>query len=173
MKPPANAASLLARLLARARQQGEDYSLLLNRFGLERLLDRLARSPHADRFLLKDSLAVHALVRHAAPGHARCRTQIDVGFCDAVPPSPVEACFPVMLADLPAPRLRTYLVYTVIAEKLHAIVLLGITSSWMKDYLDLSVQLALRRAFNVGQSYWRNHAAALEGREVDSKPRLD
>ncbi|AOS80526.1 MULTISPECIES: nucleotidyl transferase AbiEii/AbiGii toxin family protein [Hydrogenophaga] len=49
-------ASLLARLLDRAKQGGEDYSLVLNRFGLERLLDRLAHSRHADRFLLKGAL---------------------------------------------------------------------------------------------------------------------
>lgn len=73
---------------------------------------------------------------------ARCRTQIDIGFGDAVTPGPVEASFPVLLPDLPAPRLRTYPVYTVIAEKLHAIVLLGMTNSRMKDYLDLSVLLA-------------------------------
>lgn len=39
MKPRRSAASLLARLLERAKQNGEDYSLVLNRFGLERLLD--------------------------------------------------------------------------------------------------------------------------------------
>lgn len=49
-------ASLLARLLNRAKQSGEDYSLVLNRFGLEWLLDRLAHSRHADRFLLKGAL---------------------------------------------------------------------------------------------------------------------
>ena len=48
----------------------------------------------------------------------------------------------MVLADLPAPRFGTYPVYTVIAEKLHAIVLLGMTNSRMKDYLDLSVLLA-------------------------------
>lgn len=34
-----------------------------------------------------------------------------------------------------------YPVYTVIAEKLHAIALLGMTNSRLKDYLDLSVLL--------------------------------
>lgn len=34
-------ASILARLLTLARQRGDDYSLLLNRFALERLLLRL------------------------------------------------------------------------------------------------------------------------------------
>ena len=72
---------------------------------------------------------------------ARCRTQIDIGFGDAVTPGPVDATYPVMLADLPAPRLRTYPVDTVVAEKLHAIALLGMTNSRMKDYFDLSVLL--------------------------------
>jgi len=72
---------------------------------------------------------------------ARCKTQIDVGFGDAVTPGPVDATYPVLLEDLPAPHLRTYPVYTVIAEKLHAIALLGMTNSRMKDYFDLSVLL--------------------------------
>lgn len=72
---------------------------------------------------------------------ARCRTQIDVGFGDAVTPGPVDATYPVLLADLPAPRVRTYPVYTVVSEKLHAIVVLGMTNTRLKDYLDLSVLL--------------------------------
>jgi predicted nucleotidyltransferase component of viral defense system len=72
---------------------------------------------------------------------ARCKTQIHIGFGDAVTPGPVHAVYPVLIADLPAPRLRTYPVYTVISEKLHAIALLGMTNSRLKDYLDLWVLL--------------------------------
>ena len=43
--------------------------------------------------------------------------------------------------DLPAPLLRTYPVYTFVSEKLHAIALLGMTNSRLKDYLDLWVLL--------------------------------
>jgi hypothetical protein len=43
----------------------------------------------------------------------------------------------VLLDDMPMPRLRVYPRYTVIAEKLHAIVSLGITNSRMKDFFDL------------------------------------
>lgn len=71
--------------------------------------------------------------------NARCRTQIDVGFGDAVTPAPVQSVYPVLLDDLPAPKLRTYPTYTVVAEKLHAIALLGMTNSRLKDYFDLSV----------------------------------
>lgn len=70
---------------------------------------------------------------------ARCKTQIDVGFGDAVTPAPVDSVYPVLLEDLPAPRLRAYPTYTVIAEKFHAIALLGMTNSRLKDYFDLSV----------------------------------
>lgn len=72
---------------------------------------------------------------------ARCKTQIDIGFGDAVTPGPVEAEYPVLIEDFPAPRLRTYPIYTVLSEKLHAIALLGMTNSRLKDYLDLSVIL--------------------------------
>lgn len=73
---------------------------------------------------------------------ARCKTQIDVGFGDAVTPGPVDAVYPVLIADLPAPHLRTYPVYTVISEKLHAIAVLGMANTRLKDYLDLSVLLS-------------------------------
>ena len=72
---------------------------------------------------------------------ARCRTQIDIGFGDAVTPGPVQSEYPVLLEDIPAPRLRTYPVYTVVSEKLHATALLGMTNSRVKDYLDLWVML--------------------------------
>ena len=72
---------------------------------------------------------------------ARCKTQIDIGFGDAITPAPVDSFYPVLLEGMPAPRLRTYPTYTVIAEKLHAIALLGMTNSRLKDYYDLSVLL--------------------------------
>lgn len=78
---------------------------------------------------------------------ARCKVQVDIGFGDAVTPGPVDAHYPVLLPDLPAPQVRTYPVYTVVAEKLHAMVLLGMTNSRVKDYLDLSVLLE-REALN-------------------------
>lgn len=68
---------------------------------------------------------------------ARCRTQIDIGFGDAITPGPIQATYPVLISDFPAPSLRTYPVYTVVAEKLHAIALLGMTNSRLKDYLDI------------------------------------
>lgn len=204
---PANpnvAASVRARLLNVAKAQGVDFNQVLVRFALERILYRLTRSQHADRFLLKGALlftlwydmphratrdadllgfgasdldsvaqtfrdiaavaaddgiafdpasvAVEEIRKEAGYGgvrvivagelaKARCKTQIDVGFGDAVTPAPVDAVYPVLLDHLPAPRIRAYPTYTVIAEKLHAIALLGMANSRLKDYFDLSVLL--------------------------------
>lgn len=44
------------RLLDRSHETGEDYNLLLTRFGIERLLYRLSRSDDADQFVLKGAL---------------------------------------------------------------------------------------------------------------------
>ena len=52
-------------------------------------------------------------------------------------PSPVDAVFPVLLGDLPAPLIRVYPRETVFAEKFEAITQLGIANSRMKDYFDL------------------------------------
>jgi len=196
------AASILARLLTLAKQRGDDYSLLLNRFALERLLLRLSTSPHANRFLLKGALLFalwyddphrptrdadllgfgpddeanliatfrdiaamdvsdcivfdHESVKAEAIredntyggtritlvariGSARCALQIDVGFGDAVTPEPQTVAYPTLLKDFQAPTLRVYPVYTVIAEKYQAMVMLGQANSRMKDFYDLAV----------------------------------
>ena len=72
---------------------------------------------------------------------AKCAVQVDVGYGDAVTPAPEMATYPVMLKDMPAPQLRVYPQYTVIAEKFEAIVNLGMANSRMKDYFDLWVLL--------------------------------
>jgi predicted nucleotidyltransferase component of viral defense system len=46
-------ASVHARLLRLAKQSHEDFNLVLVRFASERLLYRLSRSPHSERFVLK------------------------------------------------------------------------------------------------------------------------
>jgi len=70
-------------------------------------------------------------------GRARCTLQLDVGYGDAVTPGPEDVELPSLLDDLPAARLKAYPRTTVAAEKLEAIVHLGMTNSRMKDYFDL------------------------------------
>jgi len=67
---------------------------------------------------------------------ARMSLQIDVGFGDDVYPEPQEADYPTVLA-FQAPRIRVYPRESVVAEKYHALVFLGIANSRMKDYFDL------------------------------------
>lgn len=72
---------------------------------------------------------------------ARITLQVDIGFGDAVTPAPESVSYPVLLDDLPAPQLRSYPKYTVVAEKYHAVCLLGMANTRMKDYFDLWVLL--------------------------------
>ena len=70
-------------------------------------------------------------------GKARSTVQLDIGYGDAVTPEPLEETYPVMLEGMPSPRLKVYPRATVAAEKLEAIVNLGMANSRMKDYFDL------------------------------------
>ncbi len=67
---------------------------------------------------------------------ARIPLQIDIGFGDAVIPTPLHIEYPTLL-DLPKPTLRAYSQETVIAEKFHAMVHRGIANSRMKDFYDV------------------------------------
>ncbi|MBP8882281.1 MAG: nucleotidyl transferase AbiEii/AbiGii toxin family protein [Kofleriaceae bacterium] len=195
-------ASVRARLLRVARDQGEDFQLVLMRYANERLLFRLASSRYAERFVLKgaalftlwtgkphratrdldllgfgdpgvdhmrgvfsevltldvpddgvrfdlESLTVGLIreeqeyggvrVEHVARlTNAQVRLQVDVGFGDAITPEPSVVEFPPLL-DFPAPRLRAYPRETVVAEKLEAMVQLGMANSRMKDFYDVAV----------------------------------
>jgi hypothetical protein len=75
------------------------------------------------------------LVAHL--GSARIPIQADVGFGDAVTPSPEDILFPVIFGEFAAPRLRAYPVFTVMAEKLEAMVRLGEANTRLKDFYDL------------------------------------
>jgi predicted nucleotidyltransferase component of viral defense system len=194
------ARSVQVRLAAHAKAIGVDPNLVLTRYGVERFLYRLSRSPHAERFVLKGALLLMAwlgetlrptrdadllgfgelsddeliaILRNvcevevepdavtfspgsvrieairveddyggrratleAQVGKARLSIQIDIGIGDAVTPAPEWLDYPGLL-DLPRPRLRVYSRGSVVAEKLHAMVLLGVRNSRMKDYFDL------------------------------------
>lgn len=196
----ARAASIHARLLNSAKNRGDDFNFLLNRYAIERFLYRLSISTVRDQFLLKGALLFdlwfdvpHRLTRDAdflgfGPadgaaltksiqeickieaddgmaydastittveireeanygglraklignlGKARSTLQLDVGYGDAVTPGPTETDLPVLLEGLPAPHLRVYPRESVVAEKVEAVVTLGIANSRMKDYFDL------------------------------------
>lgn len=205
------AASIKQRLLNVAKARGEEFEQVLVRYGVERLLGRLAASKHRNDFLLKGAMLflaweglphritrdldllgfgddsverVVAVIRdlcavgmpqedglvfdaasvngeeirsieeyggvrvtlQAKLGNAVIRIQVDVGFGDAVTPNPEEIDFPTLL-DFPKPRIRSYPVETVVAEKSLTIIELGLANSRMKDYFDL-LHLARTREFD-------------------------
>lgn len=199
-KPTNVAASVRARLLNVSKGSGEDFSYVLTRYALERLLARLERSTYRDAFALKGAMlfrvwspALHRptkdldLLGMGAPdiprlrsifrdlctvavdddgvtfdsktvraarikedaeyegvrvnltariGSARLELQVDVAFGDAVTPAVVEVEFPTLLGA-PPPKLRAYPRESVVAEKLEAMVHLGIANSRMKDFFDI------------------------------------
>ena len=67
---------------------------------------------------------------------ARIPMQIDIGFGDAVYPEPELVSFPVLL-PMEAPLIRAYPREASIAEKFHAMVVLDIRNSRMKDFYDI------------------------------------
>jgi predicted nucleotidyltransferase component of viral defense system len=69
---------------------------------------------------------------------ASVRLQVDVGFGDAITPEAEVIEFPALL-EFPAPRLRAYPRETVVAEKLEAMVKLGLANTRMKDFYDLAL----------------------------------
>ena len=64
------------------------------------------------------------------------RLQVDVGFGDQVVPAPMDLEFPAIFAES-GPIIRSCSPETVIAEKFHALVVLGMSNSRMKDYYDI------------------------------------
>jgi predicted nucleotidyltransferase component of viral defense system len=97
-------------------------------------------------------------------GKARMLIQVDVGFGDVVTPKPRMITYPTLL-DFSAPRIRAYPRETVVAEKLQAIVVLGIANSRMKDFYDLNV-LARDFAFD-GDSLTRAIKATFKRRKTE------
>jgi predicted nucleotidyltransferase component of viral defense system len=72
----------------------------------------------------------------ATLGNARINLQVDIGFGDVITPGTDDVVYPSLLG-LPPPRLRAYPRETVIAEKLEAMVVLGMVNSRMKDFYDV------------------------------------
>ena len=95
--------------------------------------------------LQEDAYGGRRVTLQARIGAARVRLQIDIGIGDVVTPAPSWIEYPGLL-DLPRPKLRVYTPETVVAEKLHAMVVLGSKNSRMRDFFDIHA-LAQRTAF--------------------------
>lgn len=104
----------------------------------------------------------------AALAGARIPITVDVGFGDAVEPGVEDIDLPVLL-DMPSPHLRAYPPETVIAEKLHAMVVLGMANSRMKDYYDVWM---LTTAFELEPERLRRAIVATFARRGTAIPSL-
>jgi len=94
---------------------------------------------------------------------ARIPMQVDIGFGNAIEPAATEADYPTLL-DAPAPRIRAYPHEAVVAEKLHAMVVLGERNSRYNDFYDLHV-LARQFPFD-GATLARSIAATFDRRRT-------
>jgi predicted nucleotidyltransferase component of viral defense system len=102
----------------------------------------------------------------AALSGARIPITVDIGFGDAVAPGIEEIDLPVLL-EMPSPHLRAYPPETVIAEKFHAMVVLGRANSRMKDYYDVWMLLA---AFDLAPERLRQAIMATFSRRGTAIP---
>lgn len=67
---------------------------------------------------------------------ARIPLQIDIGFGDAITPAPEHIEYPTLF-QTPPPKLRAYPRYTLVSEKLEAMIRLDLANSRMKDFYDI------------------------------------
>lgn len=109
----------------------------------------LPDSVRVEHIRVEDAYGGRRATIEARLGKARLSVQVDIGIGDVVTPPAEWLEYPGLL-DLPRARLRAYPRETVIAEKLHAMVLLGTRNSRMKDYFDLRA-LAREGAVDVDQ----------------------
>lgn len=95
-----------------------------------------SRAMRGEEIRNKDDYGGVRVRMQAHLGGVRIPVQVDVGFGDAVIPAPEAVAIPTLL-DLAAPRILAYPQQAVVAEKLEAMVSLGVTNSRMKDFFDL------------------------------------
>ena len=69
------------------------------------------------------------------------RIQIDIGFGDIISPRAQAVYYPTLLSEFDPIELQAYSLESIIAEKLHAMVVLAYANSRMKDFYDLYVLL--------------------------------
>jgi hypothetical protein len=106
-----------------------------------------AGSVSAESILEPDEYHGVRIHLEAALDTARIRLQLDIGLGDVVTPPARLATLPSILADFSKPKVKVYPPETIVSEKLHAMVKLGIANSRMKDFFDVYV-LARSRDFD-------------------------
>jgi len=116
---------------------------------LQRIFRVLCAFPHSDGLVFDaESICIAEIRSEQAYGgqrikltahlaKARIPLQVDIGFGDVVTPAAEIVDYTTILDDMPVARICAYPRETVIAEKLHAMVVLGTLNTRMKDFYDL------------------------------------
>jgi predicted nucleotidyltransferase component of viral defense system len=120
-------------------------------------------SVHVTAIRAEDAYGGQRIGLEARLGHARLVLQFDVGIGDAVIPPPEWIDYPSLLG-FPHPHLRAYRPETAIAEKVHAMVMLGSRNSRMRDFFDIYA-LAERESFD-GRVLAHSLRATFEARQT-------
>lgn len=68
---------------------------------------------------------------------ARQRVSMDIGFGDVIIPAPQKLVFPALIDTMPQAEIKAYSLETVVAEKFHAMIVLSLANSRMKDFFDV------------------------------------
>lgn len=95
-----------------------------------------AKSITGEEIRVPDEYAGVRVRLEARLAGARIPVQVDVGFGDAVVPAPTRQAYPTLLDHAP-PYVLVYPREAVVAEKLEAMISLGVTNSRMKDFYDV------------------------------------
>lgn len=90
-------------------------------------------------------------------GKGRVPLQVDIGFGDAITPGPTTLTYPTLLPNSLPPVVAAYPPETVVAEKLQAMVELGMANTRMKDFYDVWLLL---RDFNLDDAALANAIGA-------------
>jgi predicted nucleotidyltransferase component of viral defense system len=139
-KPAIHRATVDIDLLAKANNSIENISRILKEIcSYPVLKDGIEFNPK-DLILAESQVETEYAglsARFSAHLHtAKLPLRVDIGFSDKIFPKPANVDYPVLL-DFPSPELQGYTPETMIAEKLDAIVRLGLANSRMKDFYDI------------------------------------
>lgn len=138
--PATHRATVDIDLLAKANNSLENISRILKEICAHSVLQDGIEFNSTDLILTESQVETEYTglsARFSAHLHtAKLPLRIDIGFSDKIFPKPANVDYPTLL-DFPSPMLQGYTPETMIAEKLDAVVKLGLANSRMKDFYDI------------------------------------
>lgn len=138
--PATHRATVDIDLLAKANNSIENISRILKEICSQPVLHDGIEFDSSNLILAESQIETEYTglsARFSASLHtAKLPLRLDIGFSDKIYPKPAKLDYPALL-EFPSPELRGYTPETMIAEKLDAMVKLGLANSRMKDFYDV------------------------------------